>query len=189
MVTRIVDQLERRGYAERVLSQGDRRVVYAVLTQEAAELLTQADPSAVPPLRTSSDATSRHLRRRKRARCWTGCLMRWVATWRSPPRMATQVPSLLRRDSEEVTTRGTFPRRGGRGLEPAASGINGRPLASLTTGRNDDRTDVAGRSCRIRNDRVIRDCPRPPRPRRDDTRIGQILMDTLPVPSYIPILW
>ena len=58
-VTRLVDQLERRGYAERVLSHGDRRVVYAVLTQEGAELLTRADPVSGPAL---EDCFGRHFK-------------------------------------------------------------------------------------------------------------------------------
>jgi len=58
-VTRLVDQLERRGYAERVLSHGDRRVVYAVLTQEGAELLTRADPVSGPAL---EDSFGRHFK-------------------------------------------------------------------------------------------------------------------------------
>ena len=49
-VTRIVDGLERRGYAKRVLSRGDRRVVYAALTEEGAELLTRAHPVSGPTL-------------------------------------------------------------------------------------------------------------------------------------------
>ena len=49
-VTRLVDGLERRGYATRVLSAGDRRVVYAVLTEKGAELLMRAHPVAGPAL-------------------------------------------------------------------------------------------------------------------------------------------
>ena len=49
-VTRLVDGLEARGYAHRVLSAGDRRVVYAALTEKGAELLAQAHPVAGPAL-------------------------------------------------------------------------------------------------------------------------------------------
>jgi DNA-binding MarR family transcriptional regulator len=49
-VTRVVDGLEARGHALRVLSAGDRRVVYAVLTERGAELLRQAHPVAGPAL-------------------------------------------------------------------------------------------------------------------------------------------
>jgi len=52
-VTRLVDGLEKRGYTRRVLSAGDRRVVYAVLTDKGAELLTQAHPVAGPALEES----------------------------------------------------------------------------------------------------------------------------------------
>jgi DNA-binding MarR family transcriptional regulator len=49
-VTRVVDGLEARGYAKRVLSQGDRRVVYAELTDQGAELLERAHPVSGPAL-------------------------------------------------------------------------------------------------------------------------------------------
>ena len=49
-VTRIVDALEQRGLAERVLSRGDRRVVHAALTDEGAALLARARPIAGPVL-------------------------------------------------------------------------------------------------------------------------------------------
>lgn len=49
-VTRVVDGLEARGWARRVLSQGDRRVVYAELTDQGAELLKQAHPVSGPAL-------------------------------------------------------------------------------------------------------------------------------------------
>jgi DNA-binding MarR family transcriptional regulator len=49
-VTRVVDGLQARGYAKRALSQGDRRVVYAELTNQGAELLERADPVSGPAL-------------------------------------------------------------------------------------------------------------------------------------------
>jgi len=49
-VTRLVDELERRGLAERVLSREDRRVVYAALTEDGAELLIRAHPVSGPTL-------------------------------------------------------------------------------------------------------------------------------------------
>ena len=49
-VTRIVDGLEGRGYVERFLSQGDRRVVYAKLTEKGVALLARAHPVAGPAL-------------------------------------------------------------------------------------------------------------------------------------------
>jgi DNA-binding MarR family transcriptional regulator len=49
-VTRVVDGLEARGYAKRALSQGDRRVVFAKLTDQGAELLAQAHPVSGPAL-------------------------------------------------------------------------------------------------------------------------------------------
>ena len=49
-VTRVVDGLEARGYAKRVLSPGDRRVVYAELTDQGAELLERAHPVSGPAL-------------------------------------------------------------------------------------------------------------------------------------------
>jgi DNA-binding MarR family transcriptional regulator len=49
-VTRVVDGLEARGYAKRALSPGDRRVVYAELTDQGAELLERAHPVSGPAL-------------------------------------------------------------------------------------------------------------------------------------------
>ena len=49
-VTRVVDGLEARGYVKRALSQGDRRVVYAELTGQGAELLERAHPVSGPAL-------------------------------------------------------------------------------------------------------------------------------------------
>jgi DNA-binding MarR family transcriptional regulator len=49
-VTRVVDGLEARGYAKRTLSPGDRRVVYAELTDEGAKLLARAHPVSGPAL-------------------------------------------------------------------------------------------------------------------------------------------
>ena len=49
-VTRVVDGLETRGYAKRALSRGDRRVIYAELTDQGAELLARAHPVSGPAL-------------------------------------------------------------------------------------------------------------------------------------------
>jgi DNA-binding MarR family transcriptional regulator len=49
-VTRVVDGLEAKGYVSRVLSSGDRRVVYAVLADDGADLLERARPIAEPIL-------------------------------------------------------------------------------------------------------------------------------------------
>jgi DNA-binding MarR family transcriptional regulator len=49
-VTRVVDGLEARGYAKRTLSQGDRRVIYAELTDKGAKLLKRAHPVSGPAL-------------------------------------------------------------------------------------------------------------------------------------------
>ena len=43
-ITRVVDRLERRGLVARKMSDTDRRVVLACLTEEGAELLEQARP-------------------------------------------------------------------------------------------------------------------------------------------------
>ena len=48
-----------RAVRPRILSQGDRRVVYAVLTQEGAELLARADPVSGPTL---EDYFGRHFK-------------------------------------------------------------------------------------------------------------------------------
>ncbi len=49
-VTRVVDGLEARGYAERALSDEDRRVVYASLTEQGTDLLARAHPVSGPAL-------------------------------------------------------------------------------------------------------------------------------------------
>ena len=49
-VTRVVDGLEARGYAKRALSPEDRRVVYAELTDQGAELLERGHPVSGPAL-------------------------------------------------------------------------------------------------------------------------------------------
>jgi DNA-binding MarR family transcriptional regulator len=49
-VTRVVDALQARGHATRTLSEGDRRVVYAELTDQGAELLNRAHPVSGPAL-------------------------------------------------------------------------------------------------------------------------------------------
>ncbi len=49
-VTRVVDGLQAHGYVTRALSPGDRRVVYAELTDQGAELLERAHPVSGPAL-------------------------------------------------------------------------------------------------------------------------------------------
>jgi MarR family transcriptional regulator, 2-MHQ and catechol-resistance regulon repressor len=71
-VTRVVDGLQARGYAQRVLSDEDRRVVYAALTKQGADLLARAHPVSGPALEegfgrfftTSEMVTLRSLLRR-----------------------------------------------------------------------------------------------------------------------------
>jgi DNA-binding MarR family transcriptional regulator len=43
-ITRLVDRLERRGLVERKLSEADRRVILACMTNDGVELLEQARP-------------------------------------------------------------------------------------------------------------------------------------------------